>query len=46
MINEAMENIKYITMKLDENERSTQIRLMKVKDMMVQQAVEERRVQD
>jgi V/A-type H+-transporting ATPase subunit D len=41
-----MENIKYITMKLDENERSTQIRLMKVKDMMVQQAVEERRVQD
>lgn len=41
-----MENIKYITMKLDENERSTQIRLMKVKDMMVQQAVEERRVKD
>ena len=41
-----MENIKYITMKLDENERSTQIRLMKVKDMMVQQAEEERRVQD
>ena len=41
-----MENIKYITMKLDENERSTQIRLMKVKDMMVKQAVEERRVQD
>ena len=41
-----MENIKYITMKLDENERSTQIRLMKVKDMMVQHAVEERRVQD
>ena len=25
-------------MKLDENERSTQIRLMKVKDMMLQQA--------
>ena len=46
IIPEAMENIKYITMKLDENERSTQIRLMKVKDMMVQQAVEERRVQD
>ena len=46
VIPEAMENIKYITMKLDENERSTQIRLMKVKDMMVQQAVEERRVQD
>lgn len=31
-------NIKFITMKLDENERSTQIRLMKVKDMMLQQA--------
>ena len=31
-------NIKYITMKLDENERSTQIRLMKVKDMMLKEA--------
>ncbi len=30
--------IKYIVMKLDENERSTQIRLMKVKDMMLEQA--------
>ena len=30
--------IKYITMKLDENERSTQIRLMKVKDMMLEDA--------
>ena len=38
MIPELQENIKYITMKLDENERSTQIRLMKVKDMMLQQA--------
>lgn len=35
IIPEAMDNIKYITMKLDENERSTQIRLMKVKDMML-----------
>ena len=35
---ELQENIKYITMKLDENERSTQIRLMTVKDMMLQQA--------
>ena len=33
----AQEHIKYITMKLDENERSTQIRLMKVKDMMLEQ---------
>lgn len=38
MIPELQENIKYITMKLDENERSTQIRLMKVKDMMLKQA--------
>lgn len=38
MIPELQENIKYITMKLDENERSTQIRLMKVKDMMLQEA--------
>lgn len=38
MIPEMQENIKYIIMKLDENERSTQIRLMKVKDMMLEQA--------
>ena len=38
MIPELEENIKYIIMKLDENERSTQIRLMKVKDMMLEQA--------
>lgn len=38
MIPELQENIKYITMKLDENERSSQIRLMKVKDMMLQEA--------
>lgn len=38
MIPEMKENIKYIKMKLDENERSTQIRLMKVKDMMLEQA--------
>jgi V/A-type H+-transporting ATPase subunit D len=35
MIPEMKENIKYITMKLDENERSTQVRLMKVKDMVL-----------
>ena len=35
---ELQTNIKYITMKLDENERSTQIRLMKVKDMMLKEA--------
>ena len=38
MIPEMQENIKYIKMKLDENERSTQIRLMKVKDMMLEKA--------
>lgn len=36
MIPGYQKNIKYITMKLDENERSTQIRLMKVKDMMLE----------
>ncbi len=38
IIPQAQANIKYITMKLDENERATQIRLMKVKDMMLEQA--------
>ena len=38
MIPELQTNIKYITMKLDENERYTQIRLMKVKDMMLKEA--------
>lgn len=37
MIPEVEENIKYITMKLDENERGSQIRLMKVKDMMLEE---------
>ncbi len=43
IIPNAQSNIKYINMKLDENERSTQTRLMKVKDMMLEQAIEERR---
>lgn len=38
MIPRYEETIKYITMKLDENERSTTTRLMKVKDMMIEQA--------
>ncbi len=37
VIPETASQIKYIIMKLDENERSTQIRLMKVKDMMLEQ---------
>ena len=38
MIPQLQETVRYITMKLDENERSTQVRLMKVKDMMLQEA--------
>ena len=38
IIPETKEGIKYISMKLDENERSTQVRLMKVKDMMLEDA--------
>jgi V/A-type H+-transporting ATPase subunit D len=38
MIPELQANIKYISMKLDENERATQIRLMKVKDMVLKEA--------
>ena len=43
MIPDLQKNIKYISMKLDENERSTQIRLMKVKDMMIKETIEEKR---
>lgn len=38
MIPDTIAGIKFITMKLDENERSTQTRLMKVKDMMLEEA--------
>lgn len=38
MIPQTQQNIRYITMKLDENERSSQTRLMKVKDMMLEEA--------
>ena len=38
-------DIKYITMKLDENERANTIRLMKVKDMILKEAIEERRAE-
>ena len=38
MIPQLLETIQYISMKLDENERSTQVRLMKVKDQMLQEA--------
>jgi len=38
IIPETKKSIKFITMKLDENERSSQIRLMKVKDKMLEEA--------
>ena len=40
MIPQLQETIRYITMKLDENERGNLTRLMKVKDMMVEQNIE------
>nr|WP_300089806.1 V-type ATP synthase subunit D [Sedimentibacter sp.] len=42
MIPQFQETIKYIQMKLDENERGNQTRLMKVKDLMVKAAIEEK----
>lgn len=42
MIPQLEETIKYIQMKLDENERGNQTRLMKVKDMMVEAAIIEK----
>ncbi len=43
MIPQLEETIKFITMKLDENERGNITRLMKVKDMMVQEQIEAKR---
>lgn len=45
MIPQLEETIKYIRMKLDENERGNQTRLMKVKDMMLAQAIREKQEQ-
>ena len=45
-IPQMQEAIKYISMKLDENERSSTIRLMKVKDIILKEAIEERRETD
>ena len=42
-IPQMQESIKYITMNLEENERANTIRLMKVKDMILKEALEERR---
>ncbi|NLW65236.1 MAG: V-type ATP synthase subunit D [Clostridiales bacterium] len=38
MIPQCEENIKYITMKLEENDRSSKVRMMKVKDMVLEKA--------
>ncbi len=38
MIPELEQNIKYISMKLEENENSTKVRLLKVKEMVLQDA--------
>ena len=43
MIPNYQDTIKRITMKLDEAERSNTVRLMKVKDMMVEQALNQRK---
>ena len=45
-IPEMQSNIKYITMKLDENERANTLRLMKVKDLILKEALEEKRAQN
>jgi len=46
MIPRLKETIRYIKMKLDENERGNQTRLMKVKDMMIEAAIREKQAQD
>ena len=45
-IPQMQEAIKYISMKLDENERASTIRLMKVKDMILKESIEEKRAED
>ena len=45
MIPEMQKTIKYITMKLEENERGNITRLMKVKDMILKEALEEKRAE-
>ena len=46
VIPNTQDAIRYITMKLDENDRSTTTRLMKEKDMLLQEAIEEQRARD
>jgi V/A-type H+-transporting ATPase subunit D len=44
LIPQLSDTIKYITMKLDENERGNLTRLMKVKDMMLKEALKQEQV--
>ena len=46
MIPNTQEAIRYITMKLDENDRATTTRLMKVKDMILKEAIDDRRAKN
>ena len=46
MIPDYRDTIKRITMKLDEAERSSTVRLMKVKDMMIAENIEKKRKQN
>jgi len=46
MIPNMETSIRYISMKLDENERGNITRLMKVKEMMLEEAIEQKRQQD
>ncbi len=46
MIPRLQITIRYIQMKLDENERGNQTRLMKVKDMMLEEAIVEKKAKD
>ena len=46
MIPQMQENIHYISMKLDENDRQNTIRLMKVKDMVLNDNLEQKRALD
>ena len=45
VIPNTQDTIRFITMKLDENDRATTTRLMKVKDMILKQALEEKRAE-
>ena len=45
VIPQTQENIRYISMKLDENDRSNTTRLMKVKDMLLKEAIEQKQAQ-